>query len=155
MDFTTYDSFVAYTDNDYGNGPYPVSEMKLVDFFEWNENREAYHAFHSNSVIADCPITAPFCIVTVTEKSSSGGTGRASIVGAVTPRPTTDPTPTVSPTPTTDPTPTVAPTTAPPATAAPTNKPDASPWWKELPGPGIFGILAGLGAAGLLARRKD
>ena len=32
MDFTTYESNVAYTETDYSDGPYPASEIKYIDF---------------------------------------------------------------------------------------------------------------------------
>jgi len=71
MDFETYESSVAYTEKDHGAGPYPASEVKFVDFWEWNdmdeEEQAAYHTLQSNSLLADCPLIAPACVVTVTE----------------------------------------------------------------------------------------
>ena len=72
MDWTTYDSFVAYTEEDYGDGPYPADEVKYIDFFDWkdleDEDPEAFAAMytlHSNSVIVDSPIIVP-CMKLVT-----------------------------------------------------------------------------------------
>lgn len=65
MDYTTYDSLVAYTDADYGNGPYPADEVKYVDFFEWLDDQDSYYALHTNQLLADCPTIAPVCVVTV------------------------------------------------------------------------------------------
>lgn len=63
------EAFVAYTDEDHGNGPYPYDEIKFLDFWEWNEMEEEeqapYHVLHSNQVITDAPIVAPVCIVNV------------------------------------------------------------------------------------------
>ncbi len=63
---------VAYTDDDYGDGPYPAEEIKYIDFFEEadedSENDYAWQDLHylkSNRVIMDCPIMAPAAVVTV------------------------------------------------------------------------------------------
>ena len=71
-DWSTYDTFVAYTDEDYGDGPYPAAELKKIPMYddegeetEW----ETLHYLKSNQLIADCPIMAPFCIVSVDEKT--------------------------------------------------------------------------------------
>lgn len=72
MDWTTSDSFVAYTEEDYGDGPYPADEVEFIDFFDWkdleDEDPEAFaamHTLHSNSLIVDAPIIAP-CMKVVT-----------------------------------------------------------------------------------------
>lgn len=72
MDFQTYESFVAYTEADYGDGPYPAAEVKYIDFYEeaaeGSENRYAWQDLHylkSNQLIADCPIMAPYANLTV------------------------------------------------------------------------------------------
>ena len=65
MDFSTYETQMAYTEADYGDGPYPADEVRYVDFMEWKENQESYHTLRSNQLIADCPIIAPVCVVTV------------------------------------------------------------------------------------------
>ena len=72
MDFTTYESSVAYTDFDYEDGPYPADEVKYMDFWDWKdleeEDPEAFaeiHTLHSNSLIVDSPIIAP-CMKVVT-----------------------------------------------------------------------------------------
>ena len=72
IDFDTYESSVAYTDEDYGDGPYPAAEVKFIDFYEeaaeGSDNRYAWQDLHylkSNQLIADCPIMAPYANVTV------------------------------------------------------------------------------------------
>lgn len=65
MDFNTYETSMAYTENDYGDGPYPADEVKWVDFETWKDNQDSYHTLHSNQLITDCPIIAPVCVVTV------------------------------------------------------------------------------------------
>ena len=71
MDFETYETQMAYTETDYGDGPYPVAEVKYVDFEEWKNNQENYHTLRSNQLITDCPIIAPYCEVTVTKTVDS------------------------------------------------------------------------------------
>lgn len=82
MDWTTYDSYVAYTDADYGNGPYPASEIKYIDFFEWKDlddegEADDIHVLHSAQVLTDAPLIAPASIVVVTTdagfEASAGG----------------------------------------------------------------------------------
>lgn len=65
MDFDTYATQMAYTDADYGDGPYPADEVKYVDFEIWVEAQDSYHTLRSNQLLADCPIIAPACVVTV------------------------------------------------------------------------------------------
>ena len=71
LDWTTYDMAVPYTEADYGEGPYPLNELKYLDFYEeWSEMDEAeqakYHTLKSNLIlIADAPIIAPCCTVIV------------------------------------------------------------------------------------------
>ncbi len=71
MDFTTYESYVAYTEKDYGAGPYPADEIKYVDFVKWNNmeegpDKDAYHTLQSNLMIKDdCPIVKPMLKVVV------------------------------------------------------------------------------------------
>ncbi|MBR3262399.1 MAG: sirohydrochlorin cobaltochelatase [Lachnospiraceae bacterium] len=67
-DWTTYDTFVAYTDEDYGDGPYPADEVKFIPMFddegedtEW----ESLHYLKSNQLLADCPIMATASKLTV------------------------------------------------------------------------------------------
>lgn len=70
MDTETYESDFAYTEKDYGDGPYPGSEIKYVDLFEYkrmNDTEKAkYHILRSNQ-IKDylSPIMAPVCKVIV------------------------------------------------------------------------------------------
>lgn len=70
VDWNTGEASMAYTEKDYGNGPYPEDEVQWVDFWTWVENPDSYHTLHSNLLIADCPIIAPVCVVTV-EKAES------------------------------------------------------------------------------------
>ena len=63
---------VAYTDEDYGDGPYPADEIQYIDFFEEaaadSENDYAWEDLNylkSNVVITDCPMMAPACVITV------------------------------------------------------------------------------------------
>ena len=65
MDYTTSDFSVAYTDADYGNGPYPADEVKYVDFDDWFDDQDSYYALHTNQLLVDCPTIAPVCVVTV------------------------------------------------------------------------------------------
>lgn len=67
IDFESGDSSVAYTEKDYGEGPYPAEEILYVSFDEWNEAKENYFALKSSSVIAKCPIMAPVCVIEVKE----------------------------------------------------------------------------------------
>lgn len=67
MDLVTYESTVAYTDNDYGNGPYPASEVKYVDFSVWRNAQDSYNTLRSNQLIAECPLIAPVCVVKVVD----------------------------------------------------------------------------------------
>ena len=68
------DWYVAYTDEDHGEGPYPADEVKYIDYFEEadenSENDYAWQDLHylkSNQILAHCPIMAPYASVTVTE----------------------------------------------------------------------------------------
>ena len=71
MDWATYTSFVGYTEKDYGEGPYPWDEIKWIDLEDYNDMTEGGKAFedgyllYSGNVLADCPLIAPVCIVTV------------------------------------------------------------------------------------------
>ena len=60
-----FDSFVAYTDTDYGDGPYPADEVKYVDFFDWNDEQDSYHALHSNQVLTTATAMPAVCKVIV------------------------------------------------------------------------------------------
>ena len=69
------ESYVAYTEADYGDGPYPADEIKFIDFFEEadedSENDYAWedtHYLKSTQVIADCPIMAPAANLKVENK---------------------------------------------------------------------------------------
>ena len=57
------DSYVAYTEKDYGEGPYPADEVKYMDFFDWmdleDDELENIHTLASNQFITDSPIIAP------------------------------------------------------------------------------------------------
>lgn len=68
MDWTTYDSFIGYTEKDYGEGPYPWNEIQWVDLTEFDAASWDYdnnHLLYSGNVIRECPIMAPACVVTV------------------------------------------------------------------------------------------
>ncbi|MBR3260721.1 MAG: fibronectin type III domain-containing protein [Firmicutes bacterium] len=64
-----YDSgfAVGYTEKDYGNGPYPIDEVKWVDWMDWYAEGEDFEGYllYSNQFIAPCPIMAPYANVTV------------------------------------------------------------------------------------------
>lgn len=75
-DWENYHAYLAYTELDHGDGPYPEAEVKYVDLFEeWSdltdEQKAAYHLLHSNLFIVDCPIMAPACIITVKEAAKT------------------------------------------------------------------------------------
>lgn len=62
FDWDTYETFVAYTDEDHGDGPYPADEVKFIPMYddEGDETEwESLHYLKSNQLIADCPIMAP------------------------------------------------------------------------------------------------
>ena len=71
-DWSTYEVSVPYTETDYGNGPYPVDEIKYMDYDVWDELTEAeqatYHVMKSNNVIVNAPITAPCLKVVVADE---------------------------------------------------------------------------------------
>lgn len=81
MDIDSLESFVAYTEKDYGDGPYPADEVKYVDFWIWSKDQDSYNTLHSNQLIADCPIIAPVCVVTVAEESDDAIDVSVSILG--------------------------------------------------------------------------
>ena len=67
-DFDTYETYVAYTDEDHGNGPYPADEVKFISMYdeEGDETEwESLHYLKSNQLISDCPIMAPYANLTV------------------------------------------------------------------------------------------
>jgi len=69
LDYSTFEYTIAYTDTDYGDGPYPADEVLYVDMDTWSENPESYNALHSNQLVFDCPIITSGCIVEVKEPS--------------------------------------------------------------------------------------
>ena len=81
MDWVTYDTLMAYTEEAYGDGPYPADEVKYVDFGIWKEDQSSYNTLRSNQLIADCPIIAPVCVVTVEEESDDSIDVSVSILG--------------------------------------------------------------------------
>lgn len=81
MDWETYDTLMAYTEEDYGDGPYPADEVKYIDFWIWSEDQDSYNTLHSNQLIAGCPIIAPVCVVTVAEESDDAIDVSVSILG--------------------------------------------------------------------------
>ncbi len=63
MDLDAFEMNVAYTDEDYGDGPYPAEEVKYIDFFEPadddSDNDYAWQDLHflkSNQLIAQNPV---------------------------------------------------------------------------------------------------
>nr|MCR4804991.1 S-layer homology domain-containing protein [Clostridia bacterium] len=78
-----YESYIAYTAKDYGDGPYPADEVLYMDFFEWNEldesEQEGIFPLHTNQILADCPIIAPACRITVGELPEQPETVLASV----------------------------------------------------------------------------
>ncbi len=76
------DSYVAYTEADYGGGPYPADEIKYIEFMVENEDPETcddepwlypwteLNYLKDNTVITDAAIMAPVCIVKVTGQDS-------------------------------------------------------------------------------------
>ena len=58
---------VGYTEENHGNGPYPIDEVKWVDWMEWYANQGSYpNLLYSNKFSGvDCPIIAPACIIRV------------------------------------------------------------------------------------------
>lgn len=79
MDFDTYESNVAYTEKDYGEGPYPANEVKFVDFMDEYEGDGDYdytwqslNYLKSNVLLKkDSPIIAPGCVITVKNTDSN------------------------------------------------------------------------------------
>lgn len=68
MDYNTSEYYAGFTDEDYGDGPYPLDEIKWVniddDSFDINNYSDA-HFIHSSSILA--PIIAPCCVVNVVD----------------------------------------------------------------------------------------
>ena len=52
---------VGYTETDHGEGPYPIEEVKWVDWTDWYAEGEDFEGYllYSNQFIVDCPIMAP------------------------------------------------------------------------------------------------
>ena len=85
MDWSTYDSFVLYTEKSYGDGPYPQDEIKEIDFSYWSdlseEEQAAYNLVYINNYVSqyeayypallDAPTIAPACVITVEEKDKT------------------------------------------------------------------------------------
>lgn len=83
IDWTTYASSLAYTEKDYGDGPYPLSEVKFTEYdMEINypdDFEDGYPLYMKPGVAYDpnnpmavvqmtgAPVMAPCCIVTVTD----------------------------------------------------------------------------------------
>ena len=71
-DYTTFDMVVPYTEEDYGEGPYPFGELKFdLDYYDFDDMEEeeqaAIHYMKSNQVLMDSPIIAPVSVFTVKE----------------------------------------------------------------------------------------
>ena len=75
-DWSTYDVFVPYTEKDHGNGPYPIDELKYMDYEDWDDMKEEeqaeYHVMKSNKLIVNAPITAPVIILKVVPAVADG-----------------------------------------------------------------------------------
>ena len=70
LDWSTYESFIGYTEKDYGKGPYPWEEIQWIDLEEFDADEfDAGYLLYSGNVISNCPLIAPACIVTVKEKT--------------------------------------------------------------------------------------
>lgn len=68
MDWSTYESYIAYTEKDYGDGPYPYDEIKYVDFSDFDADAwtsEKGYLLYSGNMITNASTIAPACIVTV------------------------------------------------------------------------------------------
>ena len=67
MNWTTYQGWFAYTEDDQGDGPY--RDIKWLDTSDYtkmtDEEKAAYHILKNNKAYLDCPIIAPACIVKV------------------------------------------------------------------------------------------
>lgn len=68
FDYSSFTYTIAYTEADYGDGPYPADEVKYIDIDTWSENQEGYNTLHNNMLLADCPVIATGCVVEVKEK---------------------------------------------------------------------------------------
>ncbi len=76
MDWTTSESWVGYTEKDYGEGPYPWNEIQWMPLFSEDDEVETFDAetfdagylLYSGNVLNDCPLIVPCCIVTVEDK---------------------------------------------------------------------------------------
>ena len=75
-DWSAMVAYGGYTQNDYGEGPYPYNEIQWVKAFDYNdlnfemseEDLELGYFMHSGNVIYDSPAIAPVCIVNVGAK---------------------------------------------------------------------------------------
>ena len=68
MDWTTYDSYVGYTEKDYGDGAYPYSEIQWISLEDFDaETFDEGYLLYSGNLIMDCPLMAPYCVVVVEE----------------------------------------------------------------------------------------
>ena len=65
MDWTTGDCYIAYTEADYGDGPYPYSELQWIKNGQLIPSTFTGHAAYSGNVIIDAPIIAPVCTIYV------------------------------------------------------------------------------------------
>ena len=76
MDMSTYVTEIGYTEADYGDGPYPVSEIKWFTYmdedYETYDGWEKLHFLTSNQLLNDCPLIAPAYTLTITENGGSG-----------------------------------------------------------------------------------
>lgn len=70
MDWSTYETFYAYTEKDYEDGPYPFEEIQYVDSTDYDDADDFVDSIdgypvYSGSVSTRCPLIAPCCIVNV------------------------------------------------------------------------------------------
>ena len=65
--WSTGDTFIGYTVNDYGEGSYPWGEIKWFNFEDYDDDLpyDAGHLLYSGNVLYDCPIITPVCIINV------------------------------------------------------------------------------------------
>ena len=73
-DYTNYEAYVAYTEDEYENGPYPFDEIEWIDQYdfdieEWTEE-DGYLLYSSE--VYNLPVIAPACIINVEKGSTTG-----------------------------------------------------------------------------------
>ena len=84
MDWSTYAAYIAYTKVDYGDGPYPMDDIKYVDFSDFDAETwtsEDGYLLYSGIVTTDAPTIPPVCIVTVTKPALAKASVKAAGTG--------------------------------------------------------------------------